>query len=476
MSTIDVLPRFCAIANGRVERSFHSCFAHPLIPDLAGILSLVSFQYLPFDRTIDRSIRRVSVAEEFSEVTARRVAFRLSSPKHIAERLANILLTELKHALQDVECAVVLLSGGLDSRIIYAAVDRLLRTGDYSGKLLAVTWGKSGSSDLAIARLITARDHVDWAPLSLSESDVITNVAETSRVLGPLLSPVHLHAMPKLRHVIDGKKHVVLAGSLGNGLIEGEYLWRHVSYARFPIPRDWLDLLRPACRADANAELRRMLAEKRAGLRKVHSRVGAYEIEMLSSYHLNLLLLAFDYLRQLGIRTHQAFSGLRFVDEIRSVLPLLRSSRLRRNLLAQLRVDLLNIPIESTTSFHEYGPWTAQNIDYVQELYMAPALRSLGVFSEVGLAAAAKRIIDGGPHATETACVLLWVACLGHFLSREPNARNSSGEFPQPSLVREERRPHQLLPPPWGFASRPYGASWAGVLHRLLQPLGAVGF
>lgn len=494
---VDPLP-FYLTEGDEPQRSFAAAIpGDSLSLDVAGLLSILSFQYLPYDRTPDRRVRRVypwreggrfvdaaTHAREFPPLLAR-----LSTRSRLARQLTDILLRDLAVNLRESPRVSILLSGGLDSRIIYAALSRLSSEGVITPSLRAITWGRPGCADLRVAEKITRQDQIDWVALPLSDENLLENIRETAHTLGPLISPVHLHAMPRLATLDFLPGELLLVGTLGNGLLEGEYLWRHLTYVRSPTPQDWLGLLKGSVRERAERELVAYLGLHRAKLNSAYSLADAYERELLVSLTQNLFLYAYDYLRHKGVSVYQAFSSRAFLAAARAAIPFLRSDHLRRACLKLLRPDLVSLPVvhlhkENSDSrqvgigdarFHDYGGWTRVHLDEIISTVAGSSITVLGVVDERGLKEAARKLREGTSAAHEISYLLVYLASLARFLETkelciheerlasagDPLAASYSAAIPSS--------------PPWGFASRPFDGRTGHLRTRLRQPLRAVG-
>ncbi len=73
----------------------------------------------------------------------------------IAQELKSRLLDEAIGYLQGKSQVGILLSGGMDSRMLAGVIRELQLRGDWSGQVIAFTWGVDGSRDVKYAQQIT---------------------------------------------------------------------------------------------------------------------------------------------------------------------------------------------------------------------------------------------------------------------------------------------------------------------------------
>ncbi|MFH0281935.1 asparagine synthase-related protein [Vibrio alginolyticus] len=134
-----------------------------------------------------------------------------SSPE-VAKKLKQLLEIEALEFLNGKRNIGILLSGGMDSRIVAAIVRELQVTGKYTGDVTALTWGLKDSRDVVYAQRIAQSFGWEFSYKPLTEEVLYNNIFLTAE-RGAEYSPVHLHAMADVSKTIgiDG----ILAGSYG---------------------------------------------------------------------------------------------------------------------------------------------------------------------------------------------------------------------------------------------------------------------
>ena len=128
-----------------------------------------------------------------------------------------------EYATADVEGCCCL--GGMDSRIIAAALAELQRSGSEFPSP-ASPWGKAGTRDVAYAERIAG--HYGWRTFDIDADTLWDNVRNHSKRL--FHSAMHLHAMPAVaKRAAELGVELMIAGSYGDSIGRAEYSGSHVS-------------------------------------------------------------------------------------------------------------------------------------------------------------------------------------------------------------------------------------------------------
>ena len=143
------------------------------------------------------------------------------SEQDIANKLFNLISEEIVAYTQGKNNIGILLSGGLDSRILAGTLDFLMKNRVIPKKnICALTWGDINSRDVVYAKLIAAKLKWEWKHYVVSSEHLKQNIEETA-ILGCEYSPVHLHAIPQIRD--DNNLDCIIAASYGDSIGRGEY-------------------------------------------------------------------------------------------------------------------------------------------------------------------------------------------------------------------------------------------------------------
>lgn len=200
--------------------------------DPAALLSYLTYGYVSGDRTLFVEIRRqpwVSTIDSDQDVRLESPPvhdfFRLT-PVEIGARLLKLLENEAETVCVGRSDVYILTSGGLDSRIVAGVMRRLIDQGRVKARVHAVTWGRDGSRDVEIGRIVAEKLKFPWTHLTLGPEDLRRNIDHVALELGALVSPIHLHRMMWFRDLPAGA--LVLGGSYGDSVGRAEFSGRNV--------------------------------------------------------------------------------------------------------------------------------------------------------------------------------------------------------------------------------------------------------
>lgn len=147
-------------------------------------------------------------------------------PKTIALQFFNLICDEIFEYIKDKKNIGLLLSGGMDSRIVAGALNNLIIEKKLDITVTALTWGNANTRDVIYAERIAKILGWKWKHYTVKAKDLLHNIKVTG-LRGCEYSPIHLHAMPQVRETTD--LDVILAGSYGDSIGRAEYGGLHVS-------------------------------------------------------------------------------------------------------------------------------------------------------------------------------------------------------------------------------------------------------
>lgn len=341
----------------------------------ATVLSILSFNFAAGDRTLVREIRRRPWLSEVEPEGALRLQ---PIPPHdtlwlptatSAAELGRRLAAEALRVCCGRSEIYVLLSGGLDSRIVAGTVARLHREGRLASRPVAVTWGLPDSRDVAYGREAARILDLEWIHVDLEPRHVVENVSRGVTLLGCLISPLHLHRMAWFEGV--SPEAIVLAGNYGDMVGRAEFSGSKLLELRPLRPSDQFDLMSPDARAVAQADLRADLAalhERDAGA----PRYVQCEHEMHGHYTRCLIAHAMSVIGSF-CSVYQMFTDPAVYGYMWSLHPSLRTDRIYAALLEDLDPRLARLPWARTNralrgathgaradlrrDFHDYASW-----------------------------------------------------------------------------------------------------------------------
>lgn len=200
----------------------------PLKIDNIAIIDILTKNYILGDRTLVKGIHKTSwMARPNKECTQWDYYKELKFDNNefdqgeIVNQFFRLLKEEMVYFIGDNKNIGILLSGGMDSRIVAGVLDSLIKNKVITGvKVKAFTWGNKNSRDVVYAKIIAKRLGWKFKHFELTPEDLLNNIEETAK-RGCEYSPTHLHAMLKIRE--ENGVDCIIAGSFGDSIGRGEY-------------------------------------------------------------------------------------------------------------------------------------------------------------------------------------------------------------------------------------------------------------
>jgi hypothetical protein len=144
----------------------------------------------------------------------------------IALNFYNLLEEELISYVEPHHNIGILLTGGMDSRIVAALLKNAMERGKISDKnIYAYTWGHEESRDVVYASKIAQMYGWSWKHMVVDETQMEEN-CQVAIAYGCEFTPLHLHAMPQVAR--ESHLDCVLAGSFGDSVGRAEFSGRRV--------------------------------------------------------------------------------------------------------------------------------------------------------------------------------------------------------------------------------------------------------
>ena len=203
--------------------------------DLTAVVEMLNFNYFLGDRTL---LKGVSKAPFFAKFNSQSNQFEYRKlimgtdnmqKELIVKTLYNLLQNEMIEYIADRANIGVLLSGGMDSRIVLGILNSLIVEGKVAKNLniQLFTWGLPNSRDVIYAKEIAKRLKLNIKTFLVGEEDIYNNI-EYSINNGLEYSPLHLHAM--LRIANEKNLDCILAGSFGDSIGRAQYSGTKVGF------------------------------------------------------------------------------------------------------------------------------------------------------------------------------------------------------------------------------------------------------
>ncbi|MCG6212893.1 asparagine synthase-related protein [Vibrio furnissii] len=343
------------------------------------------------------------------------------------------LRQEVLDFVSDKNTVGILLSGGMDSRIVAGIVRELQESGDYPGRVIALTWGIPESRDVVYAKRIADEFGWDFEHFELN-ADVLKQNIELTAERGAEYSPVHLHAMEKVSSAqgVDG----VLAGSYGDSIGRGEYSGRRTNKLPGILDKhlNHFAFMSRNSEKKAIVELKQVLADSRKRF-PGRDEMAYREIEMQMHYMRRQLNACMEVIDD-KIPLYQMFSSPTTFGYMWSLASESRSDDVYEALLASLPAVLREIPWartgrkynqssapiedDNTALNNRYGLWLRTELrSYVVDLISNGSLQSLGVFNNQALKTwANKWPKNDRPKADRLDEKMAWLASLSLFVEK----------------------------------------------------------
>lgn len=141
---------------------------------------------------------------------------RPSNSSSLVEKLGAAFKAAVEKRCRPGERVGVGLSGGLDSRALFAAIPRAFEP------VPALTFGKEGCADIAIAHKVTTLRPSQHIVQSIDSKNWLTNRSDGIWVTDGQISMLHLHGIEQI-DAIGTFYNVELNGFLGDALLGGSY-------------------------------------------------------------------------------------------------------------------------------------------------------------------------------------------------------------------------------------------------------------
>lgn len=335
------------------DRSWHPDFFKALGPgpglaswDPAAILSLLSFNYVCGDRTLLGEIAR---KPWLSRIGPDGEPVLLSIPpqdtiaqshERIAEQLENLLCQEIVSVCSDRSQIYLLLSGGLDSRVVAGVTARAAANGLINAPMVAVTWGLPNCRDVVYAKATAEILGLEWIHLDCDQQHLLESVEDAARSAAALVSPIHLHRVTWFRDLDPAA--LVLAGSYGDSVGRAEFSELHLLELGQLNPADRMGLMKAgAYRAGRETLLGDLRAFRRRGSGRPPFALA--ELEMQGHYMRGLISHAMNIIGNY-CTVYQVFTSPKIYGYMWSIHPALRSNRVYAILLERLDPRLARLP------------------------------------------------------------------------------------------------------------------------------------
>ncbi|MBY5956609.1 hypothetical protein KUV50_00585 [Membranicola marinus] len=413
--------------------------------DLVSLISRIYLPYIPGDRTLIKNIHRapwMSHPEnnKWQEHPLPPHKHSIPDRQLFTVELKTALLQEVTRYINSRKTIGILLSGGMDSRILAGIVREYQNTIDPDIIVTGISWGDTNSRDVAYAQRIALQFNWEWQHIKLSAETLYENIRLSSDN-GSEVAPFHYHGMDEVSK-IEGLD-LILAGSYGDSIGRGEYSGTHItnlSDISFK-GKDRFGILK----SSAKKKLTPILEDELSKSSNSNKPIRRREIQQQQHYLRRMLQSCMIHITK-STPLYQIFTAPDVFGKMWALDPSVRDDQWYILLLKDLPGNLLNIPWARTglpygqnegekdnytKSYHSYGQWLRNDLrNEVIEAVNSSTIRDLGIFNNKSLDQALSLWSKATTRSVNYLDELFsWMASLKIFLE-EKNIKKPKEEFP----------------------------------------------
>ena len=406
--------------------------------DLSAVFSFISFGYICNNRTLFREISRkpwLSIVDETGSVQLLEIPphnFYSSDYSFLSRKLYELLIDEAKTAIEGVENIYVLLSGGLDSRIVAGILKHLQSVGEIKSDITALTWGLEDSRDVVYARHIAKKLGIGWQHIPLTHTTLLNNIHTVVDELGLAHSPELLHSMGWLNKNLP-EKSLIFAGSFGDSIGRGEFGGLHLLQLKFPLPNDKFNLLSESIK---NTYYPVLLEDINSLFKRSPGALPYMNYEhFMQGYRMNGGLCHALSLVKGGRHVYQMFTAPDVYRFTWSLHPSIRNDNIYISLLKNYLPDIANIPWARINrapggetdgrisglrkNYHDYTKWTKNELrDYLEKTIDPDWFGSLGIFNPDGIKSLKRLVQTSNARVGRINDIWLWLSGFRVFIEK----------------------------------------------------------
>lgn len=289
--------------------------------------------------------------------------------------LKNSLLDEAREFISNKKSVGILLSGGMDSRVLAGIIRELQVRDSLPINVIALTWGSKSSRDVIYAQRIANKFGWESIHFPLSAETLLENI-KYAGINGAEYSAFHLHAMPEVSKIsgID----LIIAGSYGDSVGRAEFSGVHLTNLKPIVPKvlDQFGLIKGTALKMAKIDIKSDLNNS-SFINKSTGRIRTREIEQEMHYMRRMLQGCMQNISN-KIPIYQLFTSPSVFGLMWSLDPSIRDNDWYTLLLNELPGSLLEIPWARngkrydnqnedpldnlSKSYHSYGRWLRNDL------------------------------------------------------------------------------------------------------------------
>lgn len=376
--------------------------------EVQSVIELLMRGYILGDKTLIKGIERAPWLAEYNENSNDWNYFDLPPHgekkmdiKDAALKLKNIIYKETLDFIGNSKKVGILLSGGMDSRILAGILKEIQKNNDFTGEVIVYNWGIDDSRDVIYSKKIAAKYNWLYKHFPLN-SEILKNNFYLVQKLGVETNPYNLHAMDAISN--DKDSQIVLAGSYGDTLGRAKYDGKPLEKASPIVLKNpnSLGILKAKLINDYYLKIKKESISYRGTITNNNRKEFEFrEIEYQRNHSRRYLSAAMSLIA-MKKPLYQMLTSPKAVEFLWSLDISLRTDKLYETLLPMLPGEIGQIPwaqngqrfmsdVNHTVdygkpSYHEYGLWLRNDLkNFINEQLDFNSLYQLGIFNEKSL-------------------------------------------------------------------------------------------
>lgn len=353
--------------------------------DVSAILSLLNFNYIPGDRTLIQGVCRMPwhsyIDTENNIIRNSPIphSYNMYSPEYIADKFIELLELEFIHEFSNYNTLWILQTGGLDSRVTLAILNKLKNEGKINANIHLVTWGDIHSRDVIYSKQLANTYNYSWNHIDIPRNILKENIDIAVNYGAAEVSAFHYHGEYKLQELVS-QNDCVIASSYGDSIGRAEYSSVHLTDIHLEPIGNLFHLFNP----DIFCHHQSIIENDRSHAwitDREQSKLVRNELDMQENYMRRMIAHAMDYIRSYTT-LKQAFISERLVSFVFSISPMCRNFDTYYHIFKNTDPYLLEIPWARTgvslcnnyidtdpnhkKEYHNYREWFLQ--DYYKDV------------------------------------------------------------------------------------------------------------
>jgi len=437
---------FCSIEYQRINSTegysrFSKCIQDDRILDIIALTELVSWNTFIGDRTIDKNIKRRNWTLKSNEknnytniLSIIKHGTKSDTTYNISQGLHKLLKEEIAGYVKNSHSVGILLSGGMDSRIV-AGILKQIQNERNGFDVTAFCWGIRPSRDPVYAEKIALMYKWQYEHFAITPTTLKRNI-ELAADMGCFFAPQHLHAMPDIaKRAVTLGIDCILAGSYGDSIGRGEYSGNKVMQLK-PVKSclgDPFGLINKSLYKECKIQTLKEI-DRYHQLYETKNKWAINEIDYQIHYMRNQLNTCMSVISWY-IPLYQCFTSTEVVKYMWSYHPDYRTDEVYLHLVKSIDRKLYEIPWARTgkrylstndtpdnlgKAYHKYGEWVRKELSgYIESLIFNGEIEATNIYNmkqlkymykvnKANMAMMSKKLDE----------IVLWLATLAIYLKK----------------------------------------------------------